>query len=162
MNQEPGATPTRIELLECNLDDMTGEALGYALEQLLEAGALDAWFTPIVMKKSRPAVLLSTLCRIEDGDRLIDLLLRETSTLGVRRRLVERVIADRETLQVETPWGAVRCKAKLLDDVAISIKPEHDDCARIAREQGISLEQVVNRARSLAEQAIATRDELVD
>jgi pyridinium-3,5-bisthiocarboxylic acid mononucleotide nickel chelatase len=151
--QEPGATPTRIELLECNLDDMTGEALGYALEQILDAGALDAWFTPIMMKKSRPAVLLSVLCRLEDADRLIALLLHETSTLGVRRRVVERVIASRQTLQVETPWGPVSCKVKRIDGVTISIKPEHDDCARIAREQGLPLEQVVNQARSLAQDA---------
>ena len=155
MSPEPDATPKSVTLLECNLDDMTGEALGYALEQLLDAGALDAWFTPIMMKKGRPAVLLSALCRLEDTDRLIELLLRETSTLGVRRRVVERVIADRETVRVETPWGSVRCKVKRLEGVTISIKPEHDDCARIAREQGLPLEQVVNRARSLAEEVAA-------
>ncbi len=155
MSQEPDATPKSVTLLECNLDDMTGEALGYALEQLLDAGALDAWFTAIMMKKGRPAVLLSVLCRIEDADRLSELLLRETSTLGVRRRVVERMIAERETIRVETPWGSVRCKVKRLHGVTLSIKPEHDDCARIARERGLPLEQVVNRARSLAEEAPA-------
>lgn len=145
------ATPNRVELLECNLDDMTGEALGYALERLLEAGALEAWFTPVVMKKSRPAVVLSVLCRLEDAERLTMLLLRETSTLGVRRRVLERTIAERDTTQVETQWGPVRCKVKLLDGAPVSIKPEHDDCARIAREHGVPLDAVVNQARALAE-----------
>jgi hypothetical protein len=148
---EPPATPVRVELLECNLDDMTGEALGYALERLLEAGALEAWFTPIYMKKNRPAVLLSALCRPEDADDLAALLLRETSTLGVRRRAVERTIAERQMVQVQTRWGPVRCKVKLLDGAPVSIKPEHDDCARIARSQGLPLDSVVNEARTLAE-----------
>jgi pyridinium-3,5-bisthiocarboxylic acid mononucleotide nickel chelatase len=150
MPAESGATPTQVALLECNIDDMTGEALGYALERLLEAGALEAWFTPIYMKKNRPGVLLSALCRPEEGDTLAELLLRETSTLGVRRRMVERTIAQRRMVQVETPWGPVRCKVKLLDGRAVSVKPEHDDCARIARARGLPLEAVVHAARALA------------
>ncbi len=151
MEQLPNTTPTRVELLECNLDDMTGEALGYALERLLEAGALEAWFTPIYMKKNRPGVLLSALCQVEDADSLAALLLRETSTLGVRRRIVERSVAERHILQVETAWGPVRCKVKLLEGAAVSVKPEHDDCARLARAHGVPLEAIVQAARALAE-----------
>lgn len=145
------ATPTQVMLLECNIDDMTGEALGYALERLLEAGALEAWFTPIYMKKNRPAVLLSVLCRLEEADALAAVLLRETSTLGVRRRMVERTIAQRREMQVETQWGPVRCKVKLFNGETISVKPEYDDCARIAKAYGVALERVVNAARKLAE-----------
>ncbi len=151
MSAEAAATPTRVTLLECNLDDMTGEALGYALERLLEAGALEAWFTPIYMKKNRPAVLLSALCRPEDAEGLTALLLRETSTLGVRRREVERTIADRQMVLVQTQWGPVWCKVKLLGGAVISIKPEHDDCARLARAEGIPLETVVQAARIAAQ-----------
>ena len=101
-----------IVLLECNIDDMTGEALGYALEQLLAAGALDAWFVPIYMKKNRPAVTLAVLCMPEIAPTLRRLLLRETRTLGVRWRTMHREAADRRAVTVETPWGAVGCKLR--------------------------------------------------
>jgi len=140
-------TPTRVAQLECNIDDMTAEALGYVLEQLLAHGALDAWFTPITMKKGRPATLLSLLCRVGDVDEYCDWLLRETSTLGVRWHLCDRRIAQRTSDQVETPWGPVRRKLKLLDDVVISAKPEYDDCARIAHEHRIPIQQVIDAAR---------------
>jgi uncharacterized protein (DUF111 family) len=135
-----------VVLLECNLDDMTGEALGYALEQLLAQGALDAWFTPIVMKKGRPATLLSVLCHPEDAPRLRQYLLRETTTLGVRWLDYQREIAQREVDQVDTPWGPVRRKIKLLEGGERRIKPEYEDCARLARENGIPLQQVIDAA----------------
>jgi uncharacterized protein (DUF111 family) len=151
-------TPKQVLLLECNLDDMTGEALGYALERLLEAGALDAWFTPIYAKKSRPAVILSALCRLTDGDVMSRLLLSETSTLGVRTRAVDRIICERETVVAETPWGAVRCKVKRLDGGILGIKPEYEDCARIAREHVLTLETVVSVARQAASRQIQQGD----
>ncbi len=136
----------QIVLLECNLDDMTGEELGFVLERLLAEGALDAWFTPIIMKKSRPAVILSTLCWPAQADSLSALLLRQTSTLGVRRRAMERQVAERAAVSVETPWGVVRCKVKSLGGDEISVKPEYDDCAKLALEEGISLRQVQEAA----------------
>jgi len=136
----------RVALLECNLDDMTGEAQGYALEQALAQGALDAWCAPIYMKKGRPGSLLSILCREEDAARLRLWLLRETTTLGVRWRIIDRELAQRTSDQVHTPWGSVRRKLKLLDGVVIAIKPEYDDCARLAREHGIPLQQVIDAA----------------
>lgn len=132
--------------LECNLDDMTGEELGFVLERLLAAGALDAWFTPIYMKKSRPAVLLGVLCHPEDGPSLRALLLTETTTLGVRWQIMERQIAARREQVVQTPWGAVRCKVKSVQGAEISVKPEYEDCARLAREQGLTLRQVSEAA----------------
>jgi len=143
-----GSERERVVQLECNLDDMTGEELGFVLERLLEAGALDAWFTPIYMKKNRPAVLLGVLCRPEQAEALRALLLRETSTLGVRWREMERLAVERRTLSLETPWGLVRCKAKLLGDQVVSIKPEYEDCARLAREYGLTLRQVVDAVQS--------------
>ncbi len=143
-------TPTQALLLECNLDDMTGEALGYVLEHLLESGALDAWYTPIYAKKNRPAVVLSVLARMEDSDTMTRTILTETTTLGVRTRTVERVVCERETVIAETRWGGVPCKVKRLDGQLLGIKPEYEDCARIAREHALPLEMVVNEARQAA------------
>lgn len=136
-----------VLLLECNLDDMTGEALGFAIEEILAAGALDAWFTPIYMKKNRPGVLLSVLCRPDDGSRLRALLLRETTTLGVRWTPWRREIAERKTDRVQTQWGVVRRKLKILAGRVVSVKPEYEDCARLARQHKVPLERVVEAAR---------------
>jgi len=143
-----GAQFDQVLLLECNLDDMTGEELGFAIERVLSAGALDAWFTPIYMKKSRPGVLLSALCRPEDGPRLRDLLLQETTTLGVRWSSLRRQIAGRQIDQVHTRWGLVRRKLKLLDGRVVSVKPEYEDCARLAREHGVPLQSIAEAART--------------
>ncbi|MBC7226821.1 MAG: nickel pincer cofactor biosynthesis protein LarC [Thermoflexales bacterium] len=129
-------------LLECNLDDATGEMLGYAMERLFAAGALDVWFTPVQMKKNRPGVVLSALARPEQADALAAVILRETPTLGVRRRPVERVVAERREVSVETEWGPVRVKEKWLGGRKVAASPEYEDCARIARERGIPLQDV--------------------
>lgn len=136
--------------LACNLDNATGELLGYVLERLMAEGALDAWFAPIQMKKNRPAVLLAVLAPVERADALSELLLRETPTLGVRRQVVTRQKAGREMRTVETVWGPVRAKAKLLQGVVVSISPEYDDCARLAREADVPLAQVMDDARRAA------------
>lgn len=143
-------TPDRIVLLECNIDDMTGEALGYALETILAAGALDAWFTPIYMKKNRPGTLLSVLCAEERGDEMRLLVLRETTTLGVRWRTMDRQIAERRSAGVETPYGPVAVKVKIVDGRALSAKPEYEDCAALARRSGVPLEDVLAAARAAA------------
>ncbi len=137
----------QVLLVECNLDDMTGEELGYALERVLSEGALDAWFTPIYMKKNRPGVVLSVLCHPEDGQGLCTLLLRETSTLGVRYRMMDREVAERKIVNASTPWGLVRCKLKILAGRVISIKPEYADCAQIAQNHDLPLREVSEVAR---------------
>jgi pyridinium-3,5-bisthiocarboxylic acid mononucleotide nickel chelatase len=144
---DPSTQSGDVLLLECNLDDMTPEALGYALEQALMAGALDAWFTPVTMKKSRPAVVFSVLCRPEDGSALRRLLLHETTSLGVRWRRLQRETAERRGDQVLTPWGPVRRKLKILDGAVVSIKPEYEDCARLAREHSVPLREVMSAAQ---------------
>jgi hypothetical protein len=140
-----------VALLECNLDDMTGEELGFVMERLLQEGALDVWFAPIYMKKNRPATLLSVLCKPDDAMRLRWWLLRETATLGVRWQSYRRQIADRRTVEVETTWGTVRCKLKIVDGQVVSVKPEFDDCARLAVEHGIPLREVSEATRRIAE-----------
>ncbi len=139
---EETAARETVYLLECNLDDATGEVLGYAMERLFAAGALDVWFTPVQMKKNRPGVVLSALARSEQADALAAVILRETPTLGVRVRPVARAVADRREREVETPWGRVRVKEKWLDGRKVAASPEYEDCARIARERGIPLQDV--------------------
>ncbi len=138
---EPGLTADHdaVVLLECNLDNTTGEALGYAMERLLSAGALDVWFTPIQMKKNRPASKLSVLAKPELAAGLAHLLLQETATLGVRQTLVNRIKAGRESMPVETEWGTVKVKVKRMQGQPISVSPEYEECAALARQQGMSL-----------------------
>lgn len=146
----------QVLLLECNIDDMTGEELGFALQTILDAGALDAWFAPIYMKKNRPATLLSVLVRTEQGASMRRLLLRGTSTLGVRWRNLDREIAERRTETVSTPWGDIFCKLKVLGGRVVSAKPEYDDCARIARQHELPLARVVGACRAACEGLVTT------
>ena len=140
---EPAACQEdQVVLLEANLDDAPGQMLGYAQERLLGAGALDAWFTPIYMKKNRPGVLLSALALPAQAAELAEIMLRETTTLGVRWQRLGRYVAGRAVETVETPWGAVRVKVKRLADRPVSAAPEYEDCARLAREAGVPWQAV--------------------
>ena len=131
----------RILSLACNLDDMTGEAVGFAVEALLSAGALDVFTAPIGMKKSRPGVLLTCLCREEDREKFVDLLFRHTTTLGIRIARLERETLRREMKTVETPDGPVRLKTSCGHGVRRA-KPEYEDLAEIARRTGKGLNEI--------------------
>jgi uncharacterized protein (TIGR00299 family) protein len=144
---ENGLVTDRVAEIQTNLDDATPEELGFAMERLLEAGALDVAFSPLQMKKNRPGVLVRVLGRPEDGPRLARLVLEHTSALGVRLQTIERLIARREERVVTTPWGGVRVKVKLLGDAAI-VAPEYEDCARVARAAQVPLREVYAAARS--------------
>jgi hypothetical protein len=137
-----------VVLLACNIDDMTGEALGFAMDALFAVGALDVWFTPIQMKKNRPGVTLSALVRPNDADAVRRWLLANTSTLGVRWTTMQREIAERESCAVATRWGEVRCKVKSLEGRVVSVKPEYDDCARLARAHDVPVTFVMEEARA--------------
>ncbi len=154
----PSPEADQVVLLACNLDDATGEVLGYLMERLLDAGALDTWFTPIQMKKNRPATLVSVLCHVEDADQLARLLLHETPTLGVRRQLLSRTKAAREMRQVETPWGPVRVKVKFLGGEPIAASPEYEDCARLAAQAGVPLLEVMDAARQASRSTYPNTD----
>ena len=130
--------------LSCNLDDMTGEEIGFAMEQLLEAGALDVFTTAIGMKKNRPGIMLTVLCRPEDKDGLLPLIFRHTTTLGVRENRLHRYTLDRRTETVHTPYGPVRQKVATGYGVERK-KYEYEDLARIARENGLSLREVTKQ-----------------
>ena len=133
---------------------MTGEALGDLMERLLAAGALDVSYLPLQMKKNRPAVLLSVICRVEDGDALAQLLLSETSTLGLRLQQVERRKAQRTQQDIETPLGIMTIKVKRLGDRIISAAPEYEECRRIALERSMPLEEVYEVARQVIKNTI--------
>ena len=128
--------------LRCNVDDMTGEAVGFALEQLLKQGALDAFTVPIGMKKSRPAVLITVLCRQAQKEAMVGLLFRHTTTLGVREFPCRRCTLERTVEAIQTPYGTVRKKVSSGYGVHRE-KYEYDDLSRIALEKGISLEEVL-------------------
>jgi len=133
--------------LETNVDDMTGEEVGFCTQRLLEAGALDAFITPIQMKKGRPAFKLTVLCAPGDLAAMEQVLWRNTSTLGIRRSLMQRSRLRREMKTVATPWGEVRVKLAFLGDEMIRCEPEYDDCRRIAERHGLSLREVHRAAR---------------
>ncbi len=140
LGQTEDLSDTVLEL-SCNVDDMTGEELGFALERLLEGGALEAYTIPIGMKKSRPGVLLRVLCSPERREDMLELLFRHTSTIGIREYETRRYVLRRTETQVSTPWGPVRRKD--VNGYGVQrAKYEYEDLAGIAREQGLSLRQV--------------------
>jgi len=140
--REPHSTD--LFLLETNIDDITGEILGYVQEELLDAGARDVWFTPIQMKKNRPATLLSTLVDADSKDLVTKIILKETTTLGIRVREVERVLADRKIERFQSSLGEVDVKVKILAGVPISVSPEYEDCKNIAKLKSLPLVEVIN------------------
>lgn len=135
--------------LRCNVDDMTGEAVGFALELLLENGALDAFTLPIGMKKSRPGVLITVLCREEKKEAMVHLLLKHTTTLGVREFPCRRYALSRTMEVVNTPFGPVRKKVSSGYGVRRE-KLEYDDLAKIAKEQHISLAEALDQTGAVS------------
>lgn len=132
-----------VWMLEANMDDISGELLGYTLEKLIALGALDVYYTPIHMKKNRPGILLTVLCTLEHRAVLEALILNETTTLGLRRHAVDRTTMHRQNSTVETVWGPVKIKIASWQDI-IKTTPEYEDCRRIAHEAGIPLRQVMD------------------
>jgi uncharacterized protein (TIGR00299 family) protein len=142
-----GLLSDTVSEIQTNLDDASPEELGFAMERLLEAGALDVAFSPLYMKKNRPGVLVRVLARPEDGRRLAGLVLEHTSALGVRLQRIERLVAWRQERSVSTPWGDVRVKVKQLGEREL-VAPEYEDCARLARAAHVPLSLVYDAARS--------------
>jgi uncharacterized protein (TIGR00299 family) protein len=132
---------TTVGVIEANIDDASPQIIGYTMERLLEAGALDAIVIPAQMKKGRPGVLVQVLAAPEKRDELIAVLLRETTTLGVRFYTAERRVQTREWIEVETPHGIVRVKAG-----ENGFAPEYEDARRIAAASGLPLKQVLAEA----------------
>lgn len=139
-----------LVLLETNIDDMNPQIYGYLMEKLFEEKAADVWFTPIQMKKNRPAVMLSVLGPAYLEARFSEIILRETSTLGIRVRHIARHMAQREIIEVATSLGKARVKVKRFGGSLLAVAPEYDDCRRIAGERDIPLQEVSRTIESEA------------
>jgi len=133
-------------VLECNVDDTVPELLGSLVQSLMDRGALDAFMTPIHMKKQRPATLLTVLCTPEQKSSMLDLIFRESTTFGIREHITNRTVLDRRHAEVETPYGKVRIKIGRWQNEDITWSPEHDDCVRCARDSGVSVRVVYEAA----------------
>ena len=132
----PRSSEDTIVKLECNVDDCTGEALGYAEERLMREGARDAHYTPVFMKKGRPAYQLNVICRESDRPRMEGIIFEETSTVGIRRVVMDRTVMDRRIEEVDTPIGRVQVKVCTIDGIE-KRHPEYESLAAICRERGI-------------------------
>lgn len=142
------ADQDRIWVLETNLDDLPGEIVGYATAQLMSGGALDAFVTPIQMKKNRPGVMITVLCDEPKIPDMEEILFRETSTLGVRRYPVSRHKLRRQATEVVTRFGMLKGKLGWIEGRPPTFSPEHDDCARAAAEHGVALREVHEAAHA--------------
>lgn len=156
-NGLPAPVRGGLRLLETNIDDMPGELFGFVQERLLVAGALDVWFTPIQMKKNRPGVLLSVLVPGSGANAAAEVILRETSTLGVRTRPVERYEAERETVRVTTSFGLIPVKVKRLAGQIVDASPEYESCREASLRTGVPLQEVMRRAQSDALKKLADK-----
>ncbi len=138
----------KLVLLETNLDDETGETVGYTIERLFEAGALDVYTVPIMMKKNRPGVVLTVLCQGAKAEQLESIIFSETTTLGIRRREIERISLPRHAATVETPWGQIEGKVATGPDGIERFSPEFESCRLAARENNVPLWRVFEKARN--------------
>ena len=139
--------------IETNLDDVTGEELGFAMQRLFADGALDVWITPIQMKKSRPAFVLSAICRRSDLNQVASAFFRDTPTLGLRVRPLDRLVVQREIVDVSTEYGSIPVKLRRRGGEVTHASPEYDDCASIAERFDVPFSQVVDAAvRAAAKQ----------
>jgi len=135
-----------VAVLETNLDDCTGEVLGHFIDTAMAAGALDVFYTPVVMKKNRPGVQLTLLCLEPEADRFMEMILRETTAFGVRRRLCERRKLKRELRKVKTKFGVVDVKVGLLAGKVVQAAPEYESCRKLAAKGGMPVRQVFEAA----------------
>jgi pyridinium-3,5-bisthiocarboxylic acid mononucleotide nickel chelatase len=141
-------------VLQTNVDDLDPELYPYVLERLFDAGAQDAWLTPIIMKKGRPAVMVGVLCAAGRQDAIRRVLFTETGTLGVRSTPVDKVALDRDRIEVVTDHGKVSVKIGYLDGNTITVAPEFEDCARIAREADVPARDVYAEAARIAREQL--------
>ncbi|MBF0465188.1 MAG: nickel pincer cofactor biosynthesis protein LarC [Nitrospirae bacterium] len=137
----------RVLVIESNIDDMPGEIYGYLMERLFDAGALDVYFTPIVMKKSRPATKLTVICSHSIENTLSDIIFAETTTFGLRSWELSRRVLKREMKMVITPYGYIKVKTAIgHDGRVITVSPEYEDCKRVAVSHKIPLKRAMEEA----------------
>lgn len=144
--EEGGEERQEVAVVETNLDDVQPEFYPYLVERLLQAGALDVWLIPALMKKGRPGIWVQVLCRPEEAERFARWLFRETTTLGVRVQRLQRLCLPRRVVSVETPYGPVRVKVAWGSEGLWKASPEYEDCRRLAESRGIPLHEVYRAA----------------
>lgn len=131
-----------MAIVEANIDDMNPELYAVVMEQLFSAGAVDAFLTPILMKKGRPANILTALTPPECLDQVTKVFFTETTSIGLRIQQVEKRYLPREMITVTTPWGPVKAKACYLQGKLVNLAPEYDDCRRLSQEAGVPIKQI--------------------
>ncbi len=157
MKKKKAPESQNLVLLETNIDDMNPQIYGYLMEKLLAEKAADVWFTPIQMKKNRPAIMLSVLAPTQYESRLTEIIMRETSTLGIRARPVSRHIAQREIIEFDSSLGHVRAKIKRFSGNILNISPEYEDCRRIALERDMPLQEVLRIVDAESRQHLSSK-----
>ena len=134
-------------MMETNLDDVSPQILGHVMDRAFELGALDCYFTPVQMKKNRPGVLLSVLCRVEQKEALNTMIFSETTTLGIRSYEVERKSLERQSVRVETPYGPIDVKVARMNGHVVNEMPEYDQCRAAAVKANVPFRAVAEAAR---------------
>ncbi len=149
LGQSQDKLSEKAKMIECNIDDMNPELYQYVMNKLLDNGAMDVFLTPITMKKSRPAMKFSVLCKQELAEKLSNIMFEETTTLGVRSYDVDKSIMVRKIITIDSPFGAIRIKQALLNGKVVKWKPEYEDCKVIAEGHNIPIRKVYNIVRQL-------------
>lgn len=147
---EPSWEKEKVAVIETNIDDMNPQIYDYVMERLFAMKVMEVFITPILMKKNRPAHLLSIICPIDQLPFVTEFLLKETTTLGLRWHEEERAKADREILTIQTQYGKIRFKVARWDERVVNLSPEYEDCKRLALERGIPLKEVLEEAKRTA------------
>lgn len=151
LETEEGVPHDSVTVIETNIDDMNPQVFEFVIERLFEAGAADFFLTQVIMKKSRPGVLLTVLCNTGKRDALIDIILRETTTIGVRFYDANRVTMSREIREYPSKYGNIRVKTSRLGKSLMKSSPEYEDCKKRARETGLPLRDIIDEVSRLAE-----------
>ncbi len=146
----PGYETDTVTRIETNLDDVSPQVLGAVMQQLLTAGALDVWFTPVQMKKSRPGTMLSVLCEEGAAERMADIVFAETTAFGLRVERIQRLKLARRFETVKTPHGDVAVKLGFKGDHLLQIAPEFESCRELAERTGVTLREVHSAALAAA------------
>jgi uncharacterized protein (TIGR00299 family) protein len=141
-DDQTGSLSDMVTVLEANIDDVNPEWLGYTMEKLFKAGALDVTYTPVYMKKNRPGIQVEVIGPPELKDQLMNVLFRESTTIGIRYRYTQRKTLKREKTIVKSPWGKIEAKKIIRPDGSSFIQPEYESCKKIAEEQEIPLKEI--------------------
>ena len=145
-----GFASDQVAVIETNVDDMTPQIYDYLIEKTLGRGALDIFFTPAQMKKNRPGTLITIICGPREVSRFSEILLTETTSIGIRWRIENRLKADREIKEIETSYGKIRAKFAGIGERIVNVSPEYEDCKEAARKHGVPLKQVMETVRKVA------------